>query len=139
MSGPPAYLDTEKDFAISGEGDGSMGDGSSKEGATVVAGEVLEHKEQTTERGLKSRHAQMIALGGKMTHNRKVSSNLCLPSCKGSIGTGLFVGSGQTLARGGPAFILGSYIFMSFLVLCLVTGIGELSAWLPTPGCSMNM
>lgn len=47
------------------KGAGSMGDGSSKEGATVVAGEVLGPKEQTTERGLKSRHAQMIALGGK--------------------------------------------------------------------------
>lgn len=27
---------------------------------------------------------------------------------------------------------------MSFLVLCLVTGIGEVAAWLPVPGCSMN-
>lgn len=39
----------------------------SKEGATVIAGEVLVTKEQTTERGLKSRHAQMIALGGMNT------------------------------------------------------------------------
>jgi amino acid transporter len=57
----------------------------------------------------------------------------------GSIGTGLFVGSGQTLARGGPAFILGTYITIAFLVLCLVSGIGEVAAWLPTPGCSMNL
>jgi len=57
----------------------------------------------------------------------------------GTIGTGLFVGSGQTLAVGGPAFILGSYCFISFLVLCVVTAIVEVAAYLPTPGSSMNL
>ena len=50
-----------------------------------VQGDVFDESYGTTHRGLKSRHAQMIALGG-------------------TVGTGLFVGSGQTLARGGPAF-----------------------------------
>ncbi|KAK8218357.1 histidine permease [Phyllosticta capitalensis] len=89
-------------------------------GTDVLAGEVFEGEEQATQRGLKSRHAQMIALGG-------------------TIGTGLFVGSGQTLARGGPAFILGSYIFLSFLVYCVITAIIEVAAYLPTPGSSMNL
>jgi amino acid transporter len=57
----------------------------------------------------------------------------------GTIGTGLFVGSGQTLARGGPAFILGCYVFLSFLVFCVVTAITEVGAYLPTPGSSMNL
>lgn len=57
----------------------------------------------------------------------------------GTIGTGLFVGSGQTLARGGPAFILGSYIFMSFLIFCVVSCIVEVAAYIPTPGSSMNL
>ena len=57
----------------------------------------------------------------------------------GTIGTGLFVGSGQTLSRGGPAFILGSYILMSFLIFCVVSGIVEVAAYLPTPGSSMNL
>jgi amino acid transporter len=57
----------------------------------------------------------------------------------GTIGTGLFVGSGQTLNRGGPAFILGAYILMSFLVFCVVTAITEVAAYLPTPGSSMNL
>jgi amino acid transporter len=69
---------------------------------------------------LHNRHAQMIALGG-------------------TIGTGLFVGSGQTLARGGPAFIVGCYCFMSFLIFCVVSGIVEVAAYLPTPGSSMNL
>lgn len=67
------------------------------------------------EPALNSRHAQMIALGG-------------------TIGTGLFVGSGQTLARGGPAFILGCFCWMSFLVYCIVTAITEVAAYLPTAG-----
>jgi len=51
----------------------------------------------------------------------------------------LFVGSGQTLARGGPAFILITYIWMSFLVFCVVSAITEVGAYLPTPGSSMNL
>jgi amino acid transporter len=69
----------------------------------LVAGDVFDESYGTTQRGLKSRHAQMIALGG-------------------TIGTGLFVGSGQTLARGGPAFILGTFIFMAALIWMIVTG-----------------
>jgi len=57
----------------------------------------------------------------------------------GTIGTGLFVGSGQTLSRGGPAFILVAYLAMSFLVFCIVTAIVEVGAYLPTPGSSMNL
>ncbi|GMF05173.1 unnamed protein product [[Candida] boidinii] len=41
-------------------------------------------EEYTVQRGLKSRHIQLIALGG-------------------AIGTGLFVGSGAALASAGPA------------------------------------
>ncbi|ORY16311.1 amino acid permease/ SLC12A domain-containing protein [Clohesyomyces aquaticus] len=86
----------------------------------VLAGEIFDERYEKTHRGLKSRHAQMIALGG-------------------TIGTGLFVGSGQTLARGGPAFILGCYILMSFLIFCIVSAMIEVAAYLPTPGSSMNL
>lgn len=57
----------------------------------------------------------------------------------GTIGTGLFVGSGQTLARGGPLFILLAYLFMSVLVFCIVSGTVTVAAYLPTPGASMNL
>lgn len=86
----------------------------------VLNGEIYDTRYETTQRGLKSRHAQMIALGG-------------------TIGTGLFVGSGQTLARGGPAFILGCYILMAFLIWCIVTAITTVAAYLPTRGSSMNL
>ena len=54
-----------------------------------------------THRGLKSRHAQMIALGG-------------------TIGTGLFVGSGQGLRIGGPVFFFLGYCLITLLVFGIV-------------------
>lgn len=45
------------------------------------------------QRHLKGRHLQMIAIGG-------------------SIGTGLFVGSGAALAKGGPASLLISFMII---------------------------
>ena len=48
-------------------------------------------KYESTQRGLKSRHIQLIALGG-------------------CIGTGLFVGTGSTLSLVGPApLFMGTY------------------------------
>jgi amino acid permease len=84
-----------------------------------VAVELEDDRYLQTQRGLKSRHAQMIAIGG-------------------TIGTGLFVGSGQTLARGGPAFILASFCIMTALVLFVVTAITEIAAYLPVHGGTMS-
>jgi hypothetical protein len=54
-------------------------------------GETGTNKYGTTRRGLKSRHIQLIALGG-------------------CIGTGLFVGTGSTLSLVGPApLFMGTY------------------------------
>ncbi|KAI1082092.1 proline permease PrnB [Whalleya microplaca] len=72
-----------------------------------------------TKRGIKSRHAQMIAIGG-------------------SIGTSLFIASGQALAVGGPAFLLVSYCIMSMMVYGMVTAIIEVGTYLPIPGASMS-
>ena len=88
-------------------------------GSAILAPAELEHLQQSTKRGLKSRHAQMIALGG-------------------TIGTGLFVGSGATLARGGPAFILVCYIILTILVYFVVTAITEVAAHLPIAGGTMS-
>lgn len=74
---------------------------------------------RTTRRGLKSRHAQMIALGG-------------------TIGTGLFVGAGQGLHMGGPLFLLLAYIIITLLLYGVATATGEMSSYLPVPGCSMS-
>lgn len=86
---------------------------------SVTAGELADPRYLTTSRGLKSRHAQMIALGG-------------------TIGTGLFVGSGSTLAIGGPLFILLGYSIMTAFVWCVVQGLTEMATFLPVHGGSMS-
>lgn len=70
--------------------------------------------ENTLERGMKSRHLQLIALGG-------------------AIGTGLFVGSGAVLRTTGPAPLFLSYIIMSVVVYFIMTMLAAMSNFLPLP------
>ncbi|KAG7665466.1 uncharacterized protein J8A68_001154 [[Candida] subhashii] len=64
---------------------------------------------------LKARHLQMIAIGG-------------------SIGTGLFVGSGWALYAGGPGFLLLGYLIIGYCLLCVMYALGELSVQFPVSG-----
>ena len=90
------------------------------ENSQILAGRVLGGDAQTrVGRGLKSRHTQMIALGS-------------------AIGTGLFVGSGVTLAKGGPAFLLSGYVLVSVLVFCVVSAITDIATYLPVHGATMS-
>lgn len=84
-----------------------------------IIGNATEVHQEGTKRTLKSRHAQMIAIGG-------------------TIGTGLFVGSGQALRMGGPLFLVLSYGLISIMVYGVVTATTEMSAYLPVQGCSMS-
>lgn len=65
--------------------------------------------------GLKQRHIQMIALAG-------------------TIGTGLFLGSGRAIARGGPLGAFLGYAIMGALVSPVVLGVGEMGALVPLGG-----
>lgn len=69
----------------------------------------------TLKRSLKARHLSMIAIGG-------------------SIGTGLFVASGKTIAQAGPGGALLSYIIVGVMVYFIMTSLAELAAFMPTPG-----
>ncbi|KAL4871798.1 hypothetical protein BDV12DRAFT_183383 [Aspergillus spectabilis] len=44
-----------------------------------------------------------------------------------TLGTGVFVGTGQALAAGGPASLIICYIFLSVLVYCVTTSMAEIS------------
>lgn len=66
-------------------------------------------------RRLKSRHLQMIAIGG-------------------AIGTGLFVGSGETLRTGGPAALIIGFGIIGVMLYCTVQALGELSVTFPVSG-----
>lgn len=66
-------------------------------------------------RTLAARHLSMIAVGG-------------------SIGTGLFVASGSTIAQAGPGGALLGYAFIGLMVYFLMTSLGELAAAMPVSG-----
>lgn len=66
-------------------------------------------------RSLKSRHMNMIALGG-------------------SIGTGLFVAGGEVVSTAGPGGALVVYGFIGIMVYFLMTSLGEMATYLPVPG-----
>ncbi|RDW67613.1 amino acid transporter-like protein [Coleophoma cylindrospora] len=66
-------------------------------------------------RRLKGRHLQMIALGG-------------------SIGTGLFIGSGSALSMGGPASLLIAFILFGSVLFCTLHALGEMAVTFPVAG-----
>ncbi|KAI4596770.1 hypothetical protein KJ359_005113 [Pestalotiopsis sp. 9143b] len=65
--------------------------------------------------GLKQRHIQMISLAG-------------------AIGTGLFLGSGSALAKGGPLGAFLGYTFTGILASSVALAAGELGALVPLNG-----
>lgn len=67
------------------------------------------------QRSLKARHMNMIAIGG-------------------AIGTGLFVAGGETISTAGPGGALLAYSLIGVMVYFLMTGLGEMAAYLPFPG-----
>merc|ERR1712000_587604 len=64
---------------------------------------------------LRSRHLHMIAIGG-------------------SIGAGLFVGTGSALRRGGPASLLLDYGIIGIMIFNVVFALGELCIMYPISG-----
>lgn len=80
---------------------------------TAAATSARERRE--LKRGLKSRHLQMIAIGG-------------------AIGTGLFLGSGGTISQAGPGGALLAYAAIGIMVLFVMQSLGEMSTHLPVAG-----
>jgi amino acid permease len=66
-------------------------------------------------RGLSSRQVQMIAVAG-------------------TIGTGLFLGTGRSLAQGGPASMLICYAIIGFIVYVTLLLLGEMATQYPVAG-----
>ena len=66
-------------------------------------------------RKLSARQVQMIAIGG-------------------TIGTGLFLGTGKSLATGGPASMLIGYAIVGVIVFITMLSLGEMAAFVPIAG-----
>jgi len=82
---------------------------------TELSSDGIERNESGLQRRLTNRHLQMIAIGG-------------------SIGTGLFIGSGSALATGGPASLLIAFIIIGFMLYNVSMALGEISVVYPISG-----
>lgn len=76
---------------------------------------MSETDHQQLKRQLGARHLNMIAIGG-------------------SIGTGLFLASGSTIANAGPGGALLAYALIGIMIYFLMTSLGELATHNPTSG-----
>ena len=66
-------------------------------------------------RDMKSRHLMMISIGG-------------------TIGTGLFMGSGQVISQAGPFGAILAYLFGGFVMYLALLCLGELAVAMPVAG-----
>src|SRR5262249_27382748 len=69
-------------------------------------GQIQTSDQMELKRGLKSRHVELIAIGG-------------------AIGVGLFLGSAKAIQNGGPGLILG-YAFGGLVIFFIMRALGEL-------------
>lgn len=52
----------------------------------------------------------------------------------GTIGTGLFIGSGGAISKAGPAGALIAYAFVGTVLYSTMTSLGEMATYLPISG-----
>ncbi|KOS18749.1 putative amino-acid permease [Escovopsis weberi] len=108
---PPAYdgrRDGDDDDDGTGTGVGELRD-------LGELGEVQRIQSERLRRSLSARQVQMIAIAG-------------------TIGTGLFLGTGKSLATGGPASMLICYALTGAIVFVVMLSLGEMSAFVPVAG-----
>lgn len=98
---------SDKDVEVAFEGYG-YGHGDGENGVHPRVADKLARK-------LSARQVQMIALGG-------------------TIGTGLFLGTGKSLATGGPASMLIAYLIVGAIVFLTMLALGEMVAFVPIAG-----
>ncbi|QVM07554.1 hypothetical protein D8B26_002252 [Coccidioides posadasii str. Silveira] len=88
---------------------------SSAEDLSASHDEDVEKGNGSLVRALRERHLQMIGIGG-------------------SIGAGLFIGSGQALSNGGPASTFLGFAITGAMVLCNLQALAELAVIYPVNG-----
>ena len=104
---PSAKADTVEEAGLGGQSSTGL------ESDSLPAGPIDQH--HALHRGLSTRQVSMIAIGG-------------------TIGTGLFLGTGRSLAQGGPASMLICYSIVGFIVYVTLLLLGEMATQYPVAG-----
>lgn len=82
------------------------------ERSSSIASGTITGLKDTTHRGLKARHIQLIGIGG-------------------TIGTALYVQIGKGLLNGGPASLFLAFTFWCFIILAVTISMAEMVTYLP--------
>jgi amino acid transporter len=88
---------------------------SAEKSAVPVKDDVEAGSSNGLQRGMNSWHLQFIAIGG-------------------TVGTGLFLGTGSALATAGPVSLLIAFIFVGSVVFSVMTSLSEMATYLPVSG-----
>ncbi|KAL1919994.1 uncharacterized protein VTP21DRAFT_1140 [Calcarisporiella thermophila] len=113
-SQPPYFKSSDKIEIYTQDGDRSD-DTTLEKGFQVNGDPHGEHLQDGIKRGLQARHLAMISIGG-------------------TIGTGLFLASGNSVATAGPAGALVAYAIIGLMVYCMMMSLGEMATFMPLSG-----
>ncbi|SCU92965.1 LADA_0G00606g1_1 [Lachancea dasiensis] len=111
----PSDLEKEGQTVVYRDESYGDGDGSVTSGSKIALPEDGKREGTRLKKELEARHVSMIAIGG-------------------SLGTGLLIGTGSSLASAGPVSILISYSFVGLLVYTVMSCLGEMAAFIPLDG-----
>lgn len=82
-------------------------------------------------RDLKARQISMIAVRCSYAGQFRRANEIHDDQLGGAIGTGLIIGSGTALVRGGPLGLFLGYSFVGFVCYLVMIGLGEMATFLP--------
>lgn len=113
-----------------------MGHHSSDESIPGVNQQVGQEKyveQSTSDPEIGIHHGHHPILADKLA--RKLSARqVQMIAIAGTIGTGLFLGTGKSLATGGPASMLIAYTITGAIIFVTMLALGEMAAYIPIAG-----
>lgn len=87
-------------------------EGPKMDNTCTAEGQTVEYDHTHLRRDFKERHVSMIAIGG-------------------ALGTGLVIGTGVALVRGGPGSLLIAYMIIGACIFFVMTAVAEMSTMFP--------
>src|SRR5687768_14072076 len=79
-------------------------------------------------------HSSSSSSSTNTLHRRLNSRLLNMIAIGGSIGTGIFLASGNAIYMAGPGGTILAYLITGIMVYFLMTSLGEMASYMPTTG-----